>query len=464
MTKLNPQIFREYDIRGTVENDLNEEVFETLGKAYGTLAHRSSGKRTVSLGRDCRLSSEAFALAFARGVASTGVNVVDLGMVTTPILYFSLFNLPVEGGAMITASHNPPDYNGVKMTIGTDALFGEGIKKIRDIAEKADFERGRGRISSESLLERYVSYLESHISIKPGLRIALDCGNGTAGIVAPRVMKDLGCELTELYTTPDGTFPNHHPDPGVMENLRDLISAVTKGGCQAGIAFDGDADRIGVVDEKGEVVWGDMLLLIYARDILRQVPGATIIGDIKSSNRLYNDIEKRGGKGIMWRTGHSIVKAKLKSEGAELAGEMSGHIFFKHRFFGYDDALYASLRLLEIISQDGGRKVSELLEGIPEAVSTPEIRVDCPDEVKFSLVEVIKEKLGRDYEINDIDGVRVEFPDGWGLVRASNTQPALVLRFEAQTPERLEEIRSLIEGKIEEAKRIVGERHSRPSR
>lgn len=448
--QINPQIFREYDIRGIVGKDITEEVVETIGKAYGTYV-RKSGKRRVSLGRDCRPSSPGFAEAMSRGINSTGVDVVDIGMVTTPMVYFSLFNIDVEGGAIITASHNPAEYNGIKLCLGKDAIFGEQIQAIREIAESGDFAKGEGSSETTSIMEDYSKFLKGNVDIKPGIRLAIDCGNGMAGIVAPRILQEFGCKVTELYVTPDGTFPNHHPDPTVEENIKELIATVKEKNLQLGIGFDGDADRIGVVDENGNIIWGDMLLLIFARHILSENPGATIIGDVKSSTMLFREIGKLGGRPIMWRTGHSLIKSKLKTEGAALAGEMSGHIFFGNRFFGYDDALYAALRLLEIISKTG-KKTSELLEGVPSTFSTPEIRVDCPDEIKFQVAEKAKEEFRKEHKVIDVDGVRIEFPDGWGLIRASNTQPALVLRFEAMTSERLQEIRSLIEGKLEEVK------------
>lgn len=457
MATINPLIFREYDIRGVVDRDLNEEVLRSLGKAYGTLMRRS-GRNKAAIGRDCRLSSPLFARAFTEGMLSTGLDVCDIGMVTTPMLYFSLYNLDVEGGAMITASHNPPEYNGVKMCIGTDALHGDEILIMRDIAERGDFEKGEGRYRESSVLDEYVRCLRDNLTIEPGLKVAVDCGNATTGIVAPRVLKEFGCELTELFVTPDGTFPNHHPDPGNEENLKDLIKVVKENGLDVGIGFDGDGDRLGVIDERGRIVWGDMLVLIFAREILKENPGATIIGDVKCSTTLYREIEKAGGRAIMWKTGHSLIKQKLKAEGAALAGELSGHIFFKHRFYGFDDALYAALRLLEIMSKSG-KKVSELLEGVPNMYSTPEIRIDCPEEIKFEIAERVKNELKKEYEVNDIDGVRVEFADGWGLVRASNTQPALVLRFEAETMERLAEIRKIIEDKIEKAKESFRSSH-----
>ncbi len=448
--QISPHIFREYDIRGIVGKDIDEDVVERIGKAYGTYI-RKAGKKRVSLGRDCRPSSPAFAEAMSRGINSTGVDVVDIGMVSTPMVYFSLFNIDVEGGVMITASHNPGEYNGVKLCVGKEALFGEQIQHIRKIAEGGDFAAGTGSVETRNIMDDYIRFFKENLDIEPGVRVAIDCGNGMVGIVAPKILDEFGCEVTGLYVTPDGTFPNHHPDPTVEENIRELIETVKREKLQLGIGFDGDGDRIGVVDEDGNIIWGDMLLLIFARDILKQIPRATIIGDVKSSTRLFREIEKLGGKAIMWKTGHSLIKNKLKVEGAALAGEMSGHIFFGNRFFGYDDALYAALRLLEIISKTG-KKMSDLLEGVPPTFSTPEIRVDCPDDVKFQVVEKVKEELKGEYKVIDVDGARVEFPDGWGLIRASNTQPALVLRFEALSKERLEEIRSLIERKLEQVK------------
>jgi phosphomannomutase/phosphoglucomutase len=449
MPKINPGIFREYDIRGIVDKDLNEQIVETIGRAFGTYLI-NHGKKIVSIGRDCRDSSPAYTSAFCRGLNSCGIDVLDLGMVSTPIVYFSLFNLPVDGGVMITASHNPSEYNGIKLCIGEQSLFGSQIQEIRDIAERGEFARGNGKTQQSNIMESYINYLTENIDIKPGLKVGVDCGNGMGGLVGPDIMKKKGCEVTELYTTPDGNFPNHHPDPTVEENVRDLIKAVKDNNLDIGIGFDGDADRIGVIDENGNIVWGDMLLLILARQLLKEVPGAQIIGDVKCSGRLFNCIKESGGSPLMWKTGHSIIKSKMKEEGAELAGEMSGHIFFSHRFFGYDDAVYAALRVLEILSNTG-KKVSELLQGVPNAVSTPEIRVDCPDDIKFEVVDGVKNQLSKDYEVNAIDGLRIEFADGWGLLRASNTQPALVLRFEAENDRRLKEIRDIVESPLKEA-------------
>ena len=450
MPRINPEIFREYDIRGVVGEDLDTEVFQTIGKAYGAYM-KEKGAITVSVGRDCRVSSPELAEAMVRGINSTGINVLYIGMVSTPMLYFSLYNLDVQGGVMITASHNPGEYNGIKLSDGKESLFGKEIKKIGQIAEGGEFPTGNGTSAQADVRDSYINYLLNNIEIKPGLRIAADYGNGMVGVAGPEVLSRFGCEVTELYPVPDGTFPNHHPDPTVEENLADMINAVKSESLQLGVGFDGDGDRVGVVDENGKIIWGDMLVLIFARDIIRDNPGATIIGDVKCSNRLFSGIEEAGGSAIMWKTGHSLIKSKMKEEGAVLAGEMSGHIFFADRYFGYDDALYAALRIIEIVSRTG-KSVSQLLEDVPPALSTPEIRVDCPEEIKFSLVEEVKKELSKNNKTVDIDGVRVEFPDGWGLIRASNTQPALVLRFEAQSPERLQEIRSLVEGELSAAK------------
>ncbi len=449
MAFINPQIFREYDIRGIVDKDLNEDVLERIGRAYGTYI-KEFGAGVVSIGRDCRLSSPAYSKAMTRGINSTGVDVIDIGMVSTPMLYFSLYNLDVGGGVMITASHNPGEYNGIKLCRGRDSVFGAQIQKIREMAEAGEFASGKGSSTEADLEERYVSFLRENIDIRPGLRAVVDYGNGMVGAIGPRVFREFGCDVRELYVTPDGTFPNHHPDPTVEENLAQLIETLKSGKYELGIGFDGDGDRIGVVDEKGNIVWGDMLVLVFARDVISGKPGAKIIGDVKCSNRLFEGITDAGGEAIMWKTGHSLIKDKMKAENASLAGEMSGHIFFADKFFGYDDALYASLRILEIISRTG-KSMSQLLEGIPPAISTPEIRVDCPEEIKFRVVEMVKAELGKACRIIDIDGVRIEFPDGWGLIRASNTQPALVLRFEARSEERLREIRALIESELNSA-------------
>jgi len=450
MADIKQDIFREYDIRGIYGRDLTESYTELIGRAYGTLIKRNGGT-VVSTGRDCRLSSPSLSEAFIKGVTSTGINVINIGIVSTPILYFSLFNLEVDGGVMLTASHNPGDYNGLKLCMGRDSLFGKGIQGLRELIQNDDFEQGEGTASFQPITETYVKYMKDSFNLRKGMRVAMDCGNGMVGLVGPRILKEMGIDLTELYSEPDGTFPNHHPDPTVLENLEDLQKEVVDNGCEVGIAFDGDGDRIGVVDENGDVIFGDMLVLIYALSILENNETVTVIGDVKCSSNLFDGVKEAGGNPIMWKTGHSLIKSKIKETGAELAGEMSGHMFFNDKFFGYDDAFYAALRLLEIIS-GSGKKVSELLAGVPKTFSTPEIRVDVEEATKFELVDRVTEKFNSGYDVIDIDGVRVNFPDGWGLIRASNTQPALVLRFEAQSEERLGEIRSLIESKLEEAR------------
>jgi phosphomannomutase/phosphoglucomutase len=450
MSYINPQVFREYDIRGIVDEDLNTQVLERIGKAYGTYM-RGYGAEVVSIGRDCRLSSPEYAKAITRGINSTGIDVLDIGMVSTPMLYFSLYNLDVGGGVMVTASHNPGEYNGIKLCRGKDSVFGAQIQKIREIAEEGEFASGKGSVRETDISELYLKFLKENMDIKPGIRAGVDYGNGMVGLIGPKAFREFGCDVTELYVNPDGTFPNHHPDPTVVENLAQLIETVKSKNLPLGIGFDGDGDRIGVVDENGNIIWGDMLVLLFARAVISRNPGVKIIGDVKCSTRLFDGISKAGGEAIMWKTGHSLIKDKMKVEKASLAGEMSGHIFFADKFFGYDDALYASLRLLEIISKTG-KSLAQLLDGIPVAKSTPELRVDCPESIKFRVVDKVRERLEKSYKVIGIDGARIEFTDGWGLVRASNTQPVLVLRFEAQTEERLTEIRSLMERELESAK------------
>ncbi len=424
-------------------------MVEKVGRAYGTMIVERGGGEVV-VGYDCRKSSTAMRDALCAGIVSTGVDVFDVGMVTTPMIYFSTFTTGVDGGVMVTASHNPSEYNGLKMSVGSDSLFGNDIQKIRKSVERGCFAKGSGEIRHGKITEQYLDFLARNLEIEPGLQIAVDGGNGTAGVACTQALKRFGCKVHELYMEPDGSFPNHHPDPTVEENLTDIKNTVSEAGLDAGLAFDGDADRIGVIDELGKSLSGDMLLLVYSLDLLNSNPGVTIIGDVKCSGILFEKIRQAGGNPIMWKTGHSVIKDKMKKENAALGGEMSGHMFFKHRFFGYDDALYAGLRFLEILSKTG-KKASELLSDIPRTYATPEIRVDCPDEIKFRVVETVKNKLKNTSTVIDIDGVRVEYPDGWGLLRASNTQPALVLRFEAHTESRLVEIRKTVEGMLGDA-------------
>jgi len=446
---VNPEIFREYDIRGIADKDLNDEVVVTLGRAVGTYL-QGKGCNSLTLGRDCRLSSTRLRDRLTEGLLSTGCRVTDIGVCPTPLLYFSLHRLDRDGGVMITGSHNPAEYNGFKVAKGKFTIYGDQIQEVRKIAESGDFLEGEGEREEVALLPEYHRYLaEAFGRLSNPSRVVVDAGNGTSALIAPQLYRDLGCEVIELYCTMDGNFPNHHPDPTVLENLQDLIQKVEQEKADLGIAFDGDSDRIGVVDDQGNVIWGDYLMILYSREILRRRPGATIIGEVKCSQNLYDDIEKHGGRGIMWKAGHSLIKAKMKVEDASFAGEMSGHMFFADRYFGYDDAIYGGARLLEILSESD-QKISQMLADVPRVYNTPEIRVDCPEHLKFEVVRRAQEFFSQRYQTITVDGVRLLLDDGWGLVRASNTQPVLVLRFEAQSQERLEEIRSLIEEKLQE--------------
>ena len=462
-------LFREYDLRGIVGEELTEEVAERVGLAYATVAH-DRGMSTISVGRDGRLSSPGLRDALVQGLLAGGLNVIDLGPCASPLLYFSLFQLPVQGGIMITGSHNSSEYNGFKICIGKEAIHGEEIQRLRRVMEAGRFASGSGQLSSHPIIPDYLEYLKrSFPAVQAGhLHVVIDCGNGAASLVAKQALEQLGCRVTGLYCELDGRFPNHHPDPTVVENLQDLMQAVCEQKADLGIGYDGDADRIGAVDERGQILWGDRLMVVYARDILAQRPGTTFISEVKASQCLYDDIAKRGGRPIMWKTGHSLMKAKMKEEAAVLAGEMSGHMFFADRYFGYDDAIYASCRLVEILAKTK-RSLSSLVADLPETTVTPEIRVECPDAVKFQLVDQVRGQLtacfeaGRPIgasnltvrELVTIDGVRAGFDDGWGLIRASNTQPALVLRFEAPSPARLDVIRATIETELAQARRAL---------
>ncbi|RLB77032.1 MAG: phosphomannomutase [Deltaproteobacteria bacterium] len=442
-------IFREYDIRGIVPEELNEETVKQLGLAIGTYYNRK-GVKKISLGRDCRLSSTLLFEGLAGGLMNTGMHIVDVGMVPTPLLYFSIHHLDVQGGIQITGSHNPPEFNGFKVCLGEASIYGPEIQEIRKIAESGAFAKGKGEMDQADVVTPYIDYVKKTIQIGEYKRkVVIDSGNGVGGPVAKPLYEGMGFEVISLFGDPDGRFPNHHPDPTIPENLKALISKVNETDADVGFGFDGDADRIGVVDKEGRIIWGDQLMIIFSRDLLKRYPGAKIIGEVKCSQVLYDDIEKNGGQPIMWKTGHSLIKDKMKEEGALLAGEMSGHLFFAERYFGYDDAIYAGARLLEILSNTD-KSVRDLLEGVPEMLNTPEIRIDCPEERKFQVVAELAEEFKKDYKVIDVDGARVLFGDGWGLVRASNTQPVLVLRFEAQSEERLEEIKSLFMGKLKE--------------
>ncbi len=448
--KVQRNIFREYDIRGLVDKELTDETALGIAKAFGTYVQRQ-GKKVLAVGRDVRLTSDRFAEIAHKGLMSTGCELIDIGVVPSPLLYFSLFQLPVDGGMMITASHNPSEYNGFKLCFGTSSIYGQEIQKIRGMIEEEDFVTGQGSLKHhEGIINSYVKYVTEHTKLSRQPHVVIDCGNGTASLVAPQLFKALGCKPVELYCTPDGRFPNHHPDPTDPHNLVDLIAAVKENKAEAGLAYDGDSDRLGVVDDKGNILWGDQLLMIFARDALKRKPHSTVIFEVKCSKTLEEDIAKNGGVPIMWKAGHSLIKSKMKETHAALAGEMSGHLFFADEYFGYDDAIYASVRLLRILSKEQ-RPLSEFLSDIPKTFSTPEIRVDCPDDKKFDVVAKVTEYYRGKYPIVDVDGVRVKFPDGWGLVRASNTQPALVLRFEADTAEALNRIQSGVEAVVNSA-------------
>jgi phosphomannomutase/phosphoglucomutase len=462
-------LFREYDLRGIVGGELTEDIARQVGRAYATLV-QDRGVSTVTVGRDGRLSSPALRDALVAGLLGGGLNVIDLGQCTSPLLYFSLFRLPVQGGIMITGSHNSAEYNGFKICVGKEALHGEEIQTLRRVMEAGRFAEGRGRLSSHAIIPDYLAHIRQCFSgVRAGhLHVVIDCGNGAAALVAKEALELLGCRVTGLYCDLDGRFPNHHPDPTVVDNLQDLMRAVREQKADVGIGYDGDADRIGAVDERGQILWGDRLMVIYARDILERQPGTTFISEVKASQCLYDDIAKRGGRPVMWKTGHSLIKAKMKEESAVLAGEMSGHMFFADRYFGYDDAVYASCRLVEILAKTK-RPLSHLVADLPETAVTPEIRVDCPDAMKFQLVAQVRAQLtaclddGRPVGVSDlrlrelvtIDGVRAVFEQGWGLIRASNTQPALVLRFEAPSQSRLETIRATIEQELAQARRVL---------
>jgi phosphomannomutase / phosphoglucomutase len=451
---LKPTIFREYDIRGVADRDLLSGDVEQLGRAIGTWQKRRGGAK-LTVGRDVRLSSDRLRDALVRGLVGAGCEVIDVGAVPTPLLYYSVFHLSANGGVMITGSHNPPEYNGFKVVAGGSTIHGEQIQELRRLIESGDLDSGSGRASTYDIVAPYVEEVAQQFRFERRVRVVIDAGNGAAGPTMHRLLERLNVDAVELFFEMDGRFPNHHPDPTVEDNLRHLIEAVRREKAELGIAFDGDSDRIGTVDEHGNVIWGDYLLLIYAREILSRKPGATFIGEVKCSQVMYDELGKLGARAIMYKTGHSLIKAKMKEEHAELAGEMSGHMFFADRYFGFDDALYAACRLIEIVAKSG-KPLSAQVAGLPKTYTTPEIRVDCPDEIKFDVVARVTEAFRRTHKVVDVDGARVLFPEGWGLVRASNTQPVLVMRFEATRQDLLNEYRRAVEQIVEEAKQAVG--------
>ena len=439
-------IFRQYDIRGIVGDDLTAEAALGVGRAYAAHLRASGRTGAVAVGRDNRPSGAMLRDALVEGLTSSGVDVVDVGVVPTPLLYWSLHHVGVDGGIQITGSHNPPEYNGFKLCLGKESLHGSGIQALYRRIVDADFVQGTGRVRHEAVIDRYVDDVVARTgTLSRRLKVVFDAGNGAGALVAEPLFSRLGLDATYLFCESDGTFPNHHPDPTVVENLHDLIAEVRRQGADLGIAFDGDADRIGVVDARGEIVWGDHILILYARDVLaRRGQGQSVIFDVKCSQALPHAISAAGGVPVMWKTGHSLIKDKMKETHAPVAGEMSGHMFFSEGFYGHDDALYGAARLLRIVA-DSDRSVEALLSDVPHFVATPEIRVDCPDERKFEIVSRAAAYFKTTHDVIDVDGARVLFGDGWGLVRASNTQPILVTRYEARTPERLGAIRAEME-------------------
>ncbi len=450
-------IFREYDIRGIADKELTEEAARAIGKAFGTLLIRE-GQKTLAIAHDHRWSGKFLFRGLSNGLESCGLAVIDIGLVPTPLLYFYVAHHRLDAGISVTGSHNPPDENGFKFQHASRSFYGKDIQGLRDLIEKNDFVTGPGTVERpdpDEVLQSYEDFIAKDFRFAKKLKVVLDTGHGMGGLTAPGLIRRFGHDVTVLYENLDPQMPDHQADPSIPANLKDLQKKVAEIQADIGIAFDGDADRLGVVDEKGRILYGDKLLLLYAREILSRKPGAVIIGDVKSSKQVYEDIAQRGGKPIMWKTGHSLIKAKMKETGAELAGEMSGHMFFKDRWLGFDDAVYAACRILEIADK-ANAPFSSLLADVPQLVNTPEIRLELPEEIKFKVVAQAVADLKKKYRVADIDGARVEFPDGWGLVRASNTQPALVMRFEAQTPQRLGEIRAIIENEIQSVMRGMG--------
>lgn len=443
---MNSEIFREYDIRGVVGKDLTLLTVELIGKAIGTYI-KSEGGNTLTLGRDIRNSSNKFQEVITNALLSTGCDIIDIGVVPTPVSYFSLHHFKPDGGIMITGSHNPPEFNGFKISSGLHSLYGKKIKRLKEIIDSGKFAKGDGKLEFREILDAYMDKVCQVIQLPRQVKVVVDGGNGCFGIVGPKLLKKLGMEPIELYCEPDGNFPNHHPDPTVAKYLTDLIAKVKSEKAELGIGFDGDADRIGVVDASGKIIWGDQLLVLFAREILRRNPGATIVGEVKCSQNLFNDIKNHGGDPVMSAAGHSLIKKKMRETKALLAGEMSGHICFSDNFFGFDDAIFAACRLLQIIASSK-QSISEMLSNLPETFCTPEIRIDCPDNQKFQVVKELTEYFRNRYDVIDVDGVRVIFEDGWALARASNTQPILVLRLEAKTAEGLKELKDLFQEQL----------------
>ncbi len=450
-TSVSAEIFRAYDIRGIVGATLTVPVVRAIGQALGTLALEAGGT-TIAIGRDGRLSGPELSAALAEGIAASGANVIDIGMVPTPVTYFAAYHLGCGSAVMLTGSHNPPDYNGIKMVIAGSTLAGEAIQELRRRIESGRVAKGAGRIEHREIADAYLERVVGDVKLARPMKIAIDCGNGVTGDIAPRLFRQLGCEVTALYSEIDGRFPNHHPDPSQPKNLADLVALLADSDAELGLAFDGDGDRIGVVTKDGKIIYPDRQLMLYAKDVLARNPGATIIYDVKCTRLLKPWIESHGGVPLIWKTGHSFVKAKLKETGAPLAGEMSGHTFFKERWYGFDDALYVGARLLEIVSRE--RDPSALLNALPDSPSTPELNWKLAEGEPHALIEKLQASapFPNAERILAIDGVRAEYADGFGLARASNTTPVIVLRFEADTAQALERIQGEFRSALQQLK------------
>ncbi|MBI3378804.1 MAG: phosphomannomutase/phosphoglucomutase [Nitrospirae bacterium] len=466
---INEDIFREYDVRGVAGRDIDRDVAVSIGKSFARLLTASnSNAKCVSVGRDVRLSSNDLSSGIIEGIVSSGIDAYDIGTCPTPLQYFSIFHLNLDGGIMVTGSHNPPEYNGFKISIGKETIYGKDIQKLKEIIAAGPKPRAEkeGKVEKYDIVSPYKDYMLSEFSYLNDskykrFKVVVDAGNGTAGMVVPEILSRIGCDVMPLYCEPDGNFPNHHPDPTVVEYIHDLIHETKKSGADIGVGYDGDADRIGVVDRDGRIIWGDQLMIVLSRELLKRNKGAKIIGDVKCSQVMFDDIKRNGGTPIMWKTGHSLIKQKMKEENALLAGEFSGHIFIKDRYFGYDDAIYTTLRLIEIM-KTAGKDIRELLSDVPKICHTPEIRINCSDDKKKDVVEQVVSKFIKYKEngnalyhirdINTIDGIRVVFDQGWGLMRSSNTQPVVVMRIEAEDEDSLNNYRTFLEKEFEQAK------------
>lgn len=455
---MNEFIFREYDIRGVVKEDFTDDVVIDLGKGFGTWLVRHGAEKMILSG-DIRVTTPRLKELFAKGALSTGLDVVDAGIIPTPLNYYSQFVRPVDAAVQITGSHNPPEFNGFKLSYNKQAFYGPQIQEIKDIILAKDFESGEGQFSTDDKIkEEYLNEIIAKINVERKIKVVVDSGNAAGGLVAPELFKALGVDLTELYSEIDGTFPNHHPDPTVEKNIQDLIKMMKTGKYDVGIAYDGDADRVGVVDNKGRIIWADQLMALFLPEVIKE-PGTPIVFDVKCSQVLEDEVIKNGGKPIMWKTGHSVLKQKMKELQGPFGGEMSGHIFFADDYYGYDDAIYVSARLVQMLSRSD-KPMSDYLDSLPKFVSTPEIRLHAEsDQIKFEIAEKAFNYFSKNYDCITVDGVRIRFDDGWGLVRASNTQPVIVMRFEANTEEALQKNKKLVMDKLSEFGRLKEDSH-----